>query len=82
MDPAVMAWRAVARKNFIEGFCVAQNLNAQKIVIQPNQQVDQATVNAFKIAVAACKPGNKNTVTATPAPSPIPSSAQLGAPTN
>ena len=59
-NPQVMAWRMVARKNFVEGFCVAQNLNAQGIVIQPNQQVDQAAVNAFKNAVAVCKLGNKN----------------------
>jgi hypothetical protein len=58
-NPQVMAWRMVARKNFVEGFCVAQNLNAQGIVIQSNRQVDQATVNAFKNAVAACKPGGK-----------------------
>lgn len=66
-NPQVMAWRMVARKNFIEGFCVAQNLNAQGIVIQAGRQVDQATVNAFKNAVAACKPGGKS-VTAAPAP--------------
>lgn len=64
-NPQVVAWKMVARKNFVEGFCVAQNLNAQGIVIQANRQVDQAIVNAFKNAVAACKPGGKPV---TPAP--------------
>jgi len=71
-DPEVMAWRRVARKNFIEGFCVAQNLNAQGIVIQAGQQIDQATVNAFKNAVGTCKSGNKNTAAPAPAQTPSP----------
>ncbi len=57
-------WKMIARKNFVEGFCVAQNLNAQGIVIQPNRQIDQATVNAFKSAVVACKTNGR----AAPAP--------------
>lgn len=52
-------WRASAKKNFIEGFCVGQTLAAQQVIIQSNQQIDQATANALKGAIATCKANAK-----------------------
>jgi hypothetical protein len=49
------AWRNVAKRNFLMGFCVGQTLASQQIVLQSGQQIDQATVNALKAAVASCK---------------------------
>ncbi len=72
--PQTAAWRSLAKKNFLTGFCVGQTLASQQILLQAGQTIDQVTANAIKNAVSACKSKSKSPTPTTAFIQKIPSS--------